>query len=80
MKTAFSAHNFLKTFQGLCLGFPKRPYIWKSIHMATRDEPLKDVVGGLLISVWPIFGIFYVFPVYAFNGPSRVAIWMDFQM
>ena len=26
--------------------------------MATRDEPLKDVVGGLLISLWPIFGIF----------------------
>ena len=25
--------------------------------MATRDEPLKDVVGGLLISLWPIFWV-----------------------
>ena len=31
--------------------------------MATRDEPLKDVVGGLLISVAHLL-VFYLFPVY----------------
>ena len=51
MRTVFSAHYYLETFQGLCLGFPKKPNFWKSIHMATRDKPLKDLVG-----VWPIFG------------------------
>ena len=51
MRTVFSAHYYLETFQGLCLGFPKSPYFWKFIHMATRDKPLKDLVG-----VWPIFG------------------------
>jgi hypothetical protein len=51
----------------------------------TRDEPLKDVVGGLLISLWPIFWYLYEFPVYIFqrfvtsrhlNGFSKVrAFW-----
>ena len=39
----FSAHSYLETLQDRRLGFPKRPYFWKSNQMATRDEPLKDV-------------------------------------
>ena len=31
-------------------------HFWKSNEVATRDEPLKDVVGGLLISGGPFFG------------------------
>ena len=77
----FSAHDYVKTLQDLSLGFLKRTYFIKSNEMATRDEPLKDVVGGLLISVTrcgPFFGI-YEFPVYSFDGSSRVAILTDFQ-
>ena len=60
-----SVHDYLETLQALRLGFPKLPYFWKSNEVVTREEPLKDVVGGLLISFssrWPIFGgIFRVF-------------------
>ena len=62
----FSAHNYLETLQDLRLGFPKCPYFWKSNVVATRDEPLKDVVGGLLISVAHFWGILRV-PVYIFQ-------------
>ena len=30
------------TFEELRLGFPKRPWFLKFIHMQTRGEPLKD--------------------------------------
>ena len=41
-KVEFSAHFYLKTFEELRLGFPKRPWFLKFIHMQTRGEPLKD--------------------------------------
>ena len=63
----FSAHNYLETLQDLRLGFPKRPYFWKSNEVATRDEPLKDVVGGLLISVAHFLGILRV--------PNAAVVW-----
>ena len=37
----FSAHNYLETFQDLRLGFLKRPYLQRSVKMATRGDPLK---------------------------------------
>ena len=43
VRIGISAHYCLETFQGLCVGFPKRPYYWNSIEMTTHDEPLKDV-------------------------------------
>ena len=52
MWTTFSSSSHLMTFEELRLGFPKRPYIWKSTQMATRSEPLKNVDrdSGLLTS------------------------------
>ena len=41
-KVEFSAHFHLTTFEELRLGFPKRPWFLKFIHMQTRGEPLKD--------------------------------------
>ena len=42
LKTDFSAHAHLMTFEELRLGFPKRSWLLKFIHMQTRGEPLKD--------------------------------------
>ena len=45
----FSAHSYLETLQDRRLGFPKRPYFWKFMEMATHGAPLKS---GLSVSVW----------------------------
>ena len=42
LKVEFSAHFHLMTFEELRLGFPKRSWLLKFIHMQTRGEPLKD--------------------------------------
>ena len=42
LRSDFSAHAHLMTFEELCLGVPKRSYILKFIAMATRGEPSKD--------------------------------------
>ena len=47
------------TFQGLHLGFPKRPYLPNSMYIVTRGEPLQDGVGDLLLIGIAVFGIFY---------------------
>ena len=62
MRTAFSAHYYLGTSHGLRLGFPKSPYFENPIQMETRDDPIDDLVGGLVVSLWPIICIFYEFP------------------
>lgn len=42
LRSDFSAHAHLMTFEELRLGVPKCPYVSKFIAMATRGEPSKD--------------------------------------